>query len=299
MKTKTHNMPYPQQLLLLSLFQMTLLKPSLAQPLQAAQLQVPQPQPSVIATLQQLPVSSAQQAPPSSNATDLTHPASNRLGQTHLELAQIKSVAKVSSPDQDAVAFKQWLQQQDPKQLAAYQRYMQQHLKHTPSLFVLTQYAAALPQYCEQLRFDLPEKQHWKPIALSLQLLEKLHAQGMIAHYQVIAVRGFDPDRCVAPPLRHRDHSTHLLSAGVYLKFPPSGRDGQPFSSSMLKHLCQFWKLEGKHYRMGMALYPDQILHLNRNAYQSWGKSPFSDVECHAVMHPESHANTFQKAVAS
>ena len=198
----------------------------------------------------------------------------------------IPSESKVVTQEQNASAFQQWLSRQDPHTLLEYQGYIQQHVKRVPSLMALTQYPAVLPQRCGQLRFAIPKKQQWKSIVLSLELLEKLHAQGMIQPYQVLAVRGFDAERCLVPELRNYDRSRPALGYGVYFKLKPQDQRPQPLSDSVLQALCQFWTIEGKHYRMGMTLYPEQTVYLHRNAYQSWGKSPYSTVECHSAVQP-------------
>lgn len=268
MKNKQLAVYCTQQLIFVSLVQITLLKSSLAQQ------SIPEKH-AVISTPQQYTLS-----------TNIAH--------FEQEL-QLKQAIKNPNQDQTQIEFEHWQRQQPPQNVAAYQRYMQEHLKHVPSLLALTQYAAALPQQCEQLRFDLPEKQQWRSIGQSLQLLEKLHEQGMFKDYQVVGVRGFDAERCVAPLLRRHDYSMHRVAAGVYFKISPQSTDAE-FPSTVLKQLCRFWKLEGKHYQMGIALYPDQILHISRGHYQSWGKSPYSTVECHAVMRTEKTASLFKKS---
>ena len=36
--------------------------------------------------------------------------------------------------------------------------------------------------------------------------------------------------------------------------------------------MCQFWKVEGKHFKMGLGVYGNNRYHIDTQAYRTWGK---------------------------
>ena len=165
--------------------------------------------------------------------------------------------------------FEQWKLKQDQVLLKQYQSYFSAYVKQPPSLFELTFNAHPLKAECMDYRFNLPPKKYWKNLIQPLKLLEKLQATGYFAHYKIVSIyRSQESNDCA----RGVSGSRHLKNLAIDFQTLNEQKQHYPDHEVMEQKLCQFWRKEGKKYRLGLGVYGKQRFHIDTHGYRTWGK---------------------------
>lgn len=165
--------------------------------------------------------------------------------------------------------FQQWKAKQNPELLAGYYQFMAQYLRNPPSLMELTTTRNYMPEQCYSKRFAIPPKHYWKNVVNSLQLVEKLNRNELFKQYTITAIyRSPELNKCI----HGAEKSKHLHNFAVdfYVLDPKEINDSD--RKLLLKRMCQFWKVEGKHFKMGLGVYGNNRYHIDTQAYRTWGK---------------------------
>ena len=178
--------------------------------------------------------------------------------------------AKTNSIDQQIEQqFQQWKAQQDPKQLSEYYQFMSQYLKRPPSLLELTANRNFMPEKCYSKRFAIPPKALWQNVVSSLQLLEKLNTSDYFKTYSITAIyRDPELNKCVGGAGK----SKHLYNYAVdfYVLNPQESSENERVE--LIQKMCQFLKVEGKNFKMGLGVYGHNRYHIDTQGYRTWGK---------------------------
>ena len=165
--------------------------------------------------------------------------------------------------------FQQWKAQQDPELLADYYQFMSQYLKKPPSLMELTTTRNYMPERCAAQRFAIPPQRYWKNVVSSLQLVEKLSRDSFFRKYTITAIyRSPELNKCI----HGAGKSKHLYNYAVDFHVLEPKETNENDRNLLLKKICQFWKVEGKHFKMGLGVYGDNRFHIDTQAYRTWGK---------------------------
>lgn len=165
--------------------------------------------------------------------------------------------------------FQQWKAKQDPKLLADYYQFMSQYLKNPPSLMELTTTRNSMPERCYSKRFAIPPRRYWKNVVSSLQLVEKLNRNEYFKRYTITAVyRSPELNKCI----NGAEKSKHLYHYAVDFHVLNPTETVESDRNLLVKKMCQFWKVEGKHFKMGLGVYGNNRYHIDTQAYRTWGK---------------------------
>ena len=180
---------------------------------------------------------------------------------------QPKAIHKTSKPSLKQ-QFEVWREKQNPALLQAYHQYVAKHLQHPPSEFELMTNQHFMPAECEWTRFYVPPRKYWKNIIPSLQRIEQLQVDGFFQHYQVTSsFRNPDMNTCV----RGASKSKHLYNYAVDFQVLDAHLTTDEQKEKLQKRLCQFWKKEGKRYKMGLGIYQENRFHIDLQGYRTWG----------------------------
>lgn len=181
----------------------------------------------------------------------------------HVETQQNKSSAQLQQQ------FEQWKAQQNPKLLAEYYQFISQYLKHPPSLMELTTTRNYMPERCYSKRFAIPPQRYWKNVVNSLQLVEKLNRNEFFKKYTITAIyRSPELNKCI----HGAEKSKHLYNFAVDFYVLDPKETNESDRKILLEKMCQFWKVEGKHFKMGLGVYGHNRFHIDTQAYRTWGK---------------------------
>lgn len=164
--------------------------------------------------------------------------------------------------------FMAWKVKQDPKVLQAYRQHVASYMRHPPSEFELMTNQNDMPTECEWTRFAVPPQKYWQNIIPSLQLVEKLQLNGFFQRYEVTSsFRNPDMNSCV----RGASRSKHLYNYAVDFQVQDADLKQPEQRAKLQKSLCEFWKKEGKRYKMGLGIYQDNRFHIDLQGYRTWG----------------------------
>ena len=165
--------------------------------------------------------------------------------------------------------FQQWKAQQDPHLLDEYYQFISQYLRNPPSLMELVTTRNNMPEQCYAKRFAIPPRHYWKNIVSSLQLVEKLSRNEFFKKYTITAIyRSPELKKCID----EAGKSQHLYHYAVDFHVLDPKETNENDSSLLLKNMCEFWKVEGKHFKMGLGIYGHNDFHIDTQAYRTWGK---------------------------
>ena len=115
-------------------------------------------------------------------------------------------------------------------------------------------------QECGAQPFDVPPKSHWPAVTSTLRLLKELKTGGILRDFEVhSAYRGERINKCAGGAAG----SAHLVSFAVDLV--PQNDPGAG------ERLCQFWRLHGNTWHMGLSRYPSGRIHIDTSGYRTWG----------------------------
>jgi len=182
---------------------------------------------------------------------------------------QQKAVPQSQNKDQLQQQFRSWKSKQDPKLLADYYQFISQYLKHPPSLMELTTTRNYMPEKCYSKRFSIPPKHYWKNVVSSLQLLEKLNENEYFKTYTITAIyRDPQLNKCVGGAGK----SKHLYNFAVDFHVLNPKESNEQDRKLLVQKMCQFWKKEGKNFKMGLGVYGNNRYHIDTQGYRTWGK---------------------------
>ncbi|TCM65844.1 peptidase M15-like protein [Acinetobacter calcoaceticus] len=166
--------------------------------------------------------------------------------------------------------FEQWKAQQNPAQLAKYQAYVAERIDQPLSLYALSFNGHRTPAQCEHLRFSIPPEQQWSHIIPSLKLIERLQAQGLFKHYQIISTyRSAEMNDCIKGAKRSKHVHNHAVD------FKALDENWKPYRQSaylqLQQQMCQFWSESGAKAKMGLGVYPSRSFHIDTQGHRTWG----------------------------
>lgn len=186
-----------------------------------------------------------------------------------------KHEEKTARPQQNSLdqqiedQFKLWKGKQDPKLLNEYYQFMAQYLKHPPSVLELTANRNFMPEHCYSKRFAIPPKAFWKNVVSSLQLVEKLNGNEYFKTYTITAIyRDPELNKCVGGAGKSKHLSNYAVD--FYVLNPKESNETE--RELLIKKMCQFWKVEGKNFKMGLGVYGHNRYHIDTQGYRTWGK---------------------------
>ena len=181
-----------------------------------------------------------------------------------------KPKAKKTSMDQQIEdQFKFWKEKQDSKLLNEYYQFMSQYLKRPPSLLELTANRNFMPENCYSKRFAVPPKALWKNVVSSLQLVEKLNSDPYFKSYSITAIyRNPELNKCVGGAGKSKHMNNYAVD--FYVLNPKEGNEKE--RELLVKNMCQFWKVEGKNFKMGLGVYGNNRYHIDTQGHRTWGK---------------------------
>ena len=161
--------------------------------------------------------------------------------------------------------FEIWKRQQPPELIREYEVYLKRNLMRPPNLFELAFNAYSLNEDCERFRFAIPPREEWKNLVPTLRLLEKLKTIGVIHQTRIISVyRGEEANHCT----HDRQYRNHQHNAAIDFQALNTARKND---SKAVARLCQFWRTYGARYNMGLAIYSNQVIHIDTQSYRTWG----------------------------
>lgn len=165
--------------------------------------------------------------------------------------------------------FETWRQQQDQKQIDAYQQYLAKHLQQPPSLFALSYNIHIKKPECMQYRFGLAPESQWKNIVKPLQLIEKLKQQRIIENYRVTSIyRSVEANKCA----RGAKLSKHLQNYAVDFQILDAHGQAYPAGDTTIqKRLCDYWRIHGQRLNLGFGTYTQHRFHIDVQGFRTWG----------------------------
>lgn len=165
--------------------------------------------------------------------------------------------------------FQQWKAQQNQNTLNEYHQFIATNLTQAPSLFALAYNGHRMPKQCEQYRFAIPPKKYWNNIINSLKLLEKLNKDQYFSQYKITSTfRSPEVNECI----KGAKKSKHLFNYAVDFQILDQNLQGMK-EQQFTQRMCQFWKIEGRTYRMGFGIYGHNKFHIDTQGYRTWGYS--------------------------
>lgn len=165
--------------------------------------------------------------------------------------------------------YQAWKSKQDPNALKQYQLFFAGFMKAPPPLMELVTNRNFVPKSCEHVRFSIPPKKYWNNLKSSLILLEKLHQNEYFKTYTITATyRNPELNRCVEGAKK----SKHLQNFAVDFHILNPKETHKADSQKLQKKLCDFWRKEGKRYKMGFGVYGNNRFHIDTQSYRTWGK---------------------------
>ena len=115
-------------------------------------------------------------------------------------------------------------------------------------------------QACKADPYAIPPREQWSSVVQVLRLLMELRAEGVLGQFEVhSAYRGPTLNACAGGA----SGSAHLRSFAV--DFIPT-EAGDPTDK-----LCEFWRLHGKAWNMGLSRYPSGRVHIDTSGHRTWG----------------------------
>ncbi len=116
-------------------------------------------------------------------------------------------------------------------------------------------------QRCSASPFQVPPQAQWPAVVEVLTLVRELKKRQILQDFEpVSAYRSPELNDCAkgSPNSSH----THSFAVDIVLKAE------QPNPEL----LCEFWRVEGKAWKMGLSRYPSGRIHLDTTAYRTWGQ---------------------------
>lgn len=163
-----------------------------------------------------------------------------------------------------------WKQHQDPQIFKEYQQFFSNFMKQTPPMMELVTNRNFMPEKCEYARFSIPPKKYWNNLKSSLILLEKLHQSEYFKSYTITATyRNPELNQCV----KGAQKSKHLQNFAVDFHVLNPKETHVQASRKLEQSLCEFWRKEGKRYKMGFGVYGNNRFHIDTQGYRTWGKN--------------------------
>jgi hypothetical protein len=114
---------------------------------------------------------------------------------------------------------------------------------------------------CAGPRFELPPKHLWPEVRKVVGLVAELKKRGIFQEVEAVSnYRNPKLNACAGGA----KHSAHTSSFAV---------DIVPGATVNAFKLCNFWRTQGKTWKMGLSRYPSGRIHLDTSGYRTWGAS--------------------------
>lgn len=113
---------------------------------------------------------------------------------------------------------------------------------------------------CGGPAFEIPPAAAWPEVNSVLSLVKELKRRRILTDFEVVST--------------YRNTTLNACSRGV-----PSSAHTRKFAIDLILRgdkadqvpLCNFWRTEGKAWKMGLSRYPSGRIHLDTDRYRSWG----------------------------
>jgi hypothetical protein len=166
---------------------------------------------------------------------------------------------ELSDPERSAVLFKIW-REKHARDVQAFEEFLvhERVAEVVPTYQLLR--SASMWKECQAEPFELPPVQEWPKVRDLLVLLRELREQQVLPAFEVVsAYRDPRLNRCAggAPASSHVHFAVDIA----------------PLQPAVGARLCQFWRVQGKDWNMGVSRYPTGRIHIDRNGYRTWGAS--------------------------
>ena len=113
---------------------------------------------------------------------------------------------------------------------------------------------------CSASPFQIPPQSQWPAVVEVLTLLRELKNRQILQDFEAVSnYRSPELNDCA----KGSPNSAHTLSFAIdiVMKGDPVNQEG----------LCEFWRTEGKAWKMGLSRYPSGRIHLDTTRYRTWG----------------------------
>ncbi len=119
---------------------------------------------------------------------------------------------------------------------------------------------------CRAPGYAVPPEAQWPAVVSVLQLVQALTAAGTLGPIEVHSgYRDAALNECAGGAAR----SAHLTSFAI--DFTPVAPIAAQGVSDPLPRLCEFWRTQGRAWRMGFSRYPSGRIHIDTAGYRTWG----------------------------
>lgn len=162
----------------------------------------------------------------------------------------------ISNQENSSLArYNQWASNNE--ELESFKKFLSSNqLDNTTPLEQLLRTATMWKQ-CGASEFEVPPTVNWKYIQSTLELIEVLKGKSVIKDYEIVsAYRNHELNKCAGGSGR----SSHKVAYAIDII--PQGR---------VESLCEFWKVDGKKWNMGLSKYKSGRVHIDTNGYRTWG----------------------------
>jgi uncharacterized protein YcbK (DUF882 family) len=163
--------------------------------------------------------------------------------------------------DRDSKMYEKWKEDKS-KQVAAFEAFLEkEQLSNLIPLHMLLRDASDWRD-CKSQGFDTPPPKHWESVKSTLLLVAELKNRGILKNFEVNSgYRNPKINEC-AGGAKYSAHMTHFA-----LDITTTGQ------KQLADNLCQFWKSEGRLWRMGLSRYSSGRIHVDTKRYRTWGNS--------------------------
>ncbi|MFT3736461.1 MAG: D-Ala-D-Ala carboxypeptidase family metallohydrolase [Rhodocyclaceae bacterium] len=159
----------------------------------------------------------------------------------------------------DEVMFEQWRKHQESSVQAFEAFLVKEKLVGLVPLHHLLRNASDWKK-CQSPPFEVPPQGNWQSVSSTLQLISELKSRGLLGSFEVhSAYRNPQLNDCAdgAPESAHKTHYALDITATAQTKLADA--------------LCQFWRTEGKRWRMGLSRYKSGRIHIDTKRFRTWG----------------------------
>lgn len=125
---------------------------------------------------------------------------------------------------------------------------------------------------CRAPGYAVPPEAQWPAVVSVLQLVQALTAAGILGPIEVHSgYRDAALNECAGGAAR----SAHLTSFAIdFTPVAPLTPVALPTAQGVadpLPRLCEFWRTQGRAWRMGFSRYPSGRIHIDTAGYRTWG----------------------------
>jgi hypothetical protein len=186
------------------------------------------------------------------------HPSMRRLGLSFV-MALLTVHARAATIPDDEAAFNDWAKHKQ-LDIGGLERYLtdSQVRGIVPTRHLLR--TATDWRKCGGPQFEVPPPAQWPDIKQVLRLVEELKKRKIVEEFEAVSnYRNPILNRCAGGAPK----SSHTKSFALDI-LPINGKVDE-------RGLCEFWRVNGKTWDMGLSKYPSGRIHIDVSGYRTWG----------------------------